>query len=101
MIIYNVTIKVDWSIHDEWLNWMKENHIPDMISIGLFVESLMVRLLMVDESDGPTYAVQYYANSLDDYNQFIEEWAPFQSDKEFSKWGSHFVNFTTIMEVVQ
>ena len=28
MIIYNVTIKIDLDVHDEWLAWMKLEHIP-------------------------------------------------------------------------
>ncbi|MEI2737728.1 MAG: DUF4286 family protein [Chitinophagaceae bacterium] len=27
MIIYNVTIKVEHSIADQWLTWLKEEHI--------------------------------------------------------------------------
>ncbi|MEO8448027.1 MAG: DUF4286 family protein, partial [bacterium] len=28
MILYNVTVNVDDSVHDEWLEWMKTIHIP-------------------------------------------------------------------------
>ncbi|MBT6440423.1 MAG: DUF4286 family protein, partial [Flavobacteriales bacterium] len=26
MIIYNVTVKINNEVHDEWLQWMKETH---------------------------------------------------------------------------
>ncbi|MGQ3086877.1 DUF4286 family protein, partial [Flavobacterium sp.] len=30
MIIYNVTINIDDSVHDKWLTWMMEKHIPEV-----------------------------------------------------------------------
>ncbi len=101
MILYNVTIKIDWPIHEEWLQWMKEVYIPGMLSTGFFIDYRTLRLLLVDDSDGPTYAIQYYASSLDDYKQFAECHSNIQSRKEFDKWGDKMVTFGTIMEVVQ
>ena len=37
MILYNVTIKVDHDIHDEWMEWMKQTHIPQVLETGLFI----------------------------------------------------------------
>ncbi|RYD88038.1 MAG: DUF4286 family protein, partial [Sphingobacteriales bacterium] len=28
MIIYNITVKVYSSIHEQWLHWFREEHIP-------------------------------------------------------------------------
>ncbi|HEY1022825.1 MAG TPA: DUF4286 family protein, partial [Flavisolibacter sp.] len=63
MIIYNVTIKVDASIADAWLAWLLEEHIPEVMQTGCFSDKKVVRLLEVDESEGPTYAIQYSAES--------------------------------------
>lgn len=35
-IIYNVTTQADHSIAGQWLQWMKEEHIPDIIATGCF-----------------------------------------------------------------
>ena len=37
-IIYNVTVNIDDSVHDEWLEWMQTQHIPDVMSTGYFLE---------------------------------------------------------------
>ena len=100
MIIFNVTIKVDWTIHDEWLDWMKAVHIPGMLATGHFYKYQMVRLLQVDEEDGPTYAVQYYCSSKDSYEQFLQTLSIHFRQKETAKWGTRFVVFDTVMEVV-
>ena len=31
MYIYNVTVNIDESIAQEWLTWMQESHIPEML----------------------------------------------------------------------
>lgn len=100
MIIYNVTIKVDWSIHEDWLQWMKQEHIPDMLSSKHFHTYQMVRLLQVDETDGPTYAVQYYAHSLQDYNRYLADLSKAQRQKGLDQWENKFVAYPTIMQVV-
>ncbi|MCC7378160.1 MAG: DUF4286 family protein, partial [Chitinophagaceae bacterium] len=48
MIIYNVTIKVHDSIKTEWLQWLKEEHIPDVINTGCFTHAVIMRLMEVD-----------------------------------------------------
>lgn len=100
MYIYNVTIKLDWSIHNEWLTWMKEEQLPAMLLTKYFYKHQMVRLLEVDEDEGPTYAIQYYANTMEDYQQFLHYAAPAFSEQAINKWGDRFILFGTLMEVV-
>ena len=38
MVLYNVTINIDYAVHDEWLDWMKNVHIPDVMNTGLFID---------------------------------------------------------------
>ncbi|MFT3682553.1 MAG: DUF4286 family protein [Ferruginibacter sp.] len=100
MFIYNVTIKVDESIHAAWLEWMKGEHIDEMIGTGCFIEAKVCRLLEVDDSDGPTYAVQFVAESKGSYNRYIEHFAPAMRQKSFDKWGNQFIAFRSVMQVV-
>jgi hypothetical protein len=101
MIIYNVTIKVELQIADAWLKWLLDEHIPDIIQTDCFVDYKVVRLLEVDDSDGPTYAIQYYAQSKADYNRYIEIHASKMRKRSFEKWGEQFIAFRSVMEVVK
>jgi len=101
MLIYNVTIKVEESIADAWLQWLLNEHIPDVMSTGCFSSYKVVRLLEVDDSEGPTYAIQYYADSKADYNRYIELHAPLLRQKSIDKWGNRFIAFRSLMQVVQ
>jgi len=100
MIIYNMTIKVDPSIHQGWLTWLKEEHIPAILNTGCFTNAKVLRLLETDDSDGPTYAVQYYAESKAEYNRYMETFAGKMRQRSFEKWSDQFIAFSSVMQVV-
>lgn len=101
MIIYNVTVKVEESIADAWLKWMFDEHLPEIMKTSCFSSYKVVRLLEVDDSEGPTYAIQYNADSKADYNRYISLYAPQMRQKSFDKWGNGFIAFGSIMQVVE
>jgi hypothetical protein len=100
MIIYNVTIKVEAGIAGEWLQWMQQIHIPEVIATGCFTHAVTVRLLDIDDTEGPTYAVQYHAESKANYNRYIDKFAEELRQKGFNKWGNKFIAFRSLMQVV-
>ena len=95
MIIYNVTVKVESTIADAWLQWLLNEHIPDIMRTNCFTDYKIVRLLEVDESEGPTYA-----DSKADYNRYLELHAPSMRQRSYEKWGERFIAFRSLMEVV-
>ena len=99
MIIYNVTIQVEESIAVEWLSWLQQEHIPDVMASGCFIKYQLVKILS-DESGCATYAVQYYTESQQQLDQYLNEHANGLRKKSFDKWGDRFIAFRTIMEVV-
>lgn len=100
MIIYNVTIKLHHSIHEDWIRWLKEEHIPEVIATGCFKEAVVLRLLEVDEEEGPTYAIQYHTENRELYDQYIAQYAGLMRQKSFDKWGDRFIAFRSVMQVV-
>ena len=46
MYIYNVTINIDETVHEPWLRWMRDEHIPDMLATGKFLGALMTRVMV-------------------------------------------------------
>ncbi len=101
MIVYNITIKVDWSIAEEWLTWMKAVHMPEIMTTECFESNKLFKLLEVDETEGPTYAAQYFAASMAHYEQYLEAFAPAMRQKTMDKWGAKFIAFRSLMEVVE
>lgn len=100
MIIYNVTIKVADSIAKAWLEWMQQEHIPEVIATNCFTHATVLRLLDVDDAEGPTYAIQYFAESRALYNLYIEKHAAAMREKGYAKWADQFIAFRSVMQVV-
>ena len=100
MILYNVTVKVDTSIADDWLAWIREEHIPEVINTGCFTKASVLRLLEVDDTEGPTFSIQYLCESKALYNRYIESFAGTMRDKSFQKWGAKFIAFRSVMQFV-
>ncbi len=100
MIVYNITTKVHQSIQTEWLKWLQEIHHPEILNTGCFTSIIILRLLEVDDEEGPTYAVQYYAESKALYNRYIEQFAAAMRQQAFDKWGNQFISFRSLMQVV-
>jgi hypothetical protein len=100
MLIYNVTTKVDPSIHEIWVDWMKTTHIPEIMHTGCFTEFQFVRLLELDDSEGPTYATQFRAASKADYNRYLAIYANKLRNDVLSTWGNKVIGFRSLMQVV-
>ena len=100
MIVYNVTCTLaDESIHEEWLHWMKEEHIPEVMSTGLFADYRMLRLLH-EENNGITYAIQYRSTTMAEYQLYQKEYAPPLQQKTREKYGDKVLAFRTLLEEV-
>jgi pyrroloquinoline quinone (PQQ) biosynthesis protein C len=97
MIIYNVTVNVDNSVHDEWLNWMKSKHIPDVVATGCFTEGKIFRIL-VNEESGISYSIQYSAPTMDDVNRYLKNHAEALRNDALRLYRDKFVAFRTLLE---
>jgi len=100
MILYNVTVNIDDSVHDEWLEWMRSKHIPDLLSTGLFTESKLYKIRTENEEEGNTYSIQYLLRSIDEYEKYQKEYAGKLQSEHTEKFKDKFVAFRTIMELV-
>lgn len=99
MIIYNVTVNIDHDAHDAWVAWMQEEHIPEVMATGLFVESRMYKVLAEDVG-GITYAIQYTAPDMAHYERYRDEHAPRLQAETQKHFGGKFAAFRTLLERV-
>lgn len=101
MVIYNVTTNVSWDVHDSWLRWLKEEQAVAILSTGCFYEYRLLRLLGIDDTEGPTYAIQYHAARESDYQNFLANHSSFITQQASAKWGDKILTFGSLMEVLQ
>ncbi len=99
MIIYNVTVSIDADAHDTWLAWMKQEHIPRVMATQRFLSSRMHKVLAQDDG-GVTYAIQYTAADMGQYERYRDEEAPRLQAEANARFGGRFHAFRTLLEVV-
>lgn len=100
MYIYNVTTNIEDSVHDQWLNWMKEVHIPDVLATGKFLSAKMCKVLVEEEMGGSTYSVQFSTASKDMLKRYYEEDAARLREAVNLLFAGKFVSFRTELEIV-
>jgi hypothetical protein len=99
MYIYNVTINIENSIHDTWLEWMKAEHIPAMLDTRKFTKALMTKVQIEEEMGGTTYSVQYHTDSKATLEKYYKE----DADKlraQGKAFEGKFVAFRTELEII-
>lgn len=101
MIIYNVTINIDESVHDKWITWMKNKHINDVLATGLFTKARLVKVLVEEEMGGETYAVQYFAETKANLEEYYKKHAPKLRQEGMQLFGDKMLAFRTELEVIQ
>jgi hypothetical protein len=100
MFICNFTIKVDNEIVEQWLQWQKEEQIPEVMATKLFIDNKIFKLLGHDEPDSSTYVLQFFTESEENFGRYLDEYAPALNDKASKKWGDRFIAFGTVMQTV-
>ncbi len=100
MIIYNVTINIENAVHDEWLQWMKESHIPDMLATQKFTEAKMCKVLVEEEMGGTTYSVQYRVKDRATLEAYYKENAENMRMQGTRLFPNKFVAFRTELEII-
>lgn len=100
MIIYNVTTNIDDSVHDQWLQWMQEKHIPEILATGKFSSARLAKVLIVEEMGGTTYSVQYTTDSKATLEKYYEEDAPKLRQEALQLFGDKMIAFRTELELV-
>ncbi|MEY4111054.1 MAG: hypothetical protein RLZZ46_1409 [Bacteroidota bacterium] len=97
MIVYNVTCTVEPDIAAEWINWMKECHIPEVMASGMFISWELMRVVSENVSEH-TYAIQYRCSSFEKLADYRKTFAPQLMKKTLDKYGQKVLAFRTVLE---
>ena len=97
MIIYNVTVKIEKGIQEDWENWMTTVHIPDVLATECFRDA-QLRKLLIEESDGITYSIQYRCGDMGDLERYQANYAKQLQSEHTQRYEGKYVAFRTLME---
>lgn len=100
MIIYNVTINIHESVHDQWMDWMQNKHIADVLATGKFTSARMVKVLVEEEMGGVTYSIQYTTDCKETLQRYYDEDADRLREEGLRLFGDKMLAFRTELELV-
>jgi Domain of unknown function (DUF4286) len=99
-MVYNVTIKISPETRDEWVAWMKDIHIPEVMSTACFKSFRFLHLEGFDDEEGFTYAIQYTSPSTELFEIYQRDHAPGLQKKHKELFEGKFVAFRTVLQII-
>jgi predicted DNA-binding protein (UPF0278 family) len=101
MLLYNVTVGVDKSVEEEWLLWMKTEHMLDVLNTKMFVQAKIYKVLHnTDDENTVSYSVQYIAETLTHVERYLEEFAPTLREEANKRYAGKHMAFRTLLQEV-
>lgn len=101
MYTYNVTIKIEKEIRQAWLDWMQNTHLAEVLASGMFTSSSLHELLEPEDEEGFTFVAQYQCESLENYTNYCNNFAPTLRQKGFNLFGNKFIAFRSLLQTIQ
>lgn len=99
-IVYNVTTLVSHEVAGKWLQWLKNIHNPAIIETGCFSKVIIHKVLGVDETEGLTYAVQYFSENYELFKKYRSLFEKQYQQTHQAQWGEKALSFSSILEIV-
>ena len=99
MTIYSVTIAIQAPIEREWIQWMNEVHVPDVLRTGCFSECHCHKVIG-SEGDEVTYVLQYSCRSLADYHRYRDNFAAALQKQHTDRFAGKFRGSRQVLEEV-
>ena len=85
-VLYNVTIGINPTKIEEWMGFMREEHLPKIFASNCFESYRMCRIID-EQADSTTLAVQYVAHSLEHLKKYNTIYAPQLQTEHMDKFG--------------
>lgn len=99
MIIYSVTVSLAAELAEEWLLWMIERHIPDVMKTGLFLNHHIHRILLPEPEEGTvTFNIQYECQNMHHLKLYNDEYAVGLQAAHAERYAGKFVAFRTVLD---
>lgn len=99
-ILYNVTVSVDAAVFQEWLGFMRTDHIPKIFSTGCF-SGYKVCKMLDESSDNYTVAMQYFADTVEQFEQYQKQFAAPLQKEYIQKFGQSAPAFRTVLHALE
>ena len=101
MLIYNVTSHLEPKIEKEWLLWMKQKHLSEMLDTQKFSMAKIFKVISDQDHVGVSYAVQYHCKNKNTLDEYLKNDAKGLQKKENEKFGKSILFFRTELQLIE
>ena len=101
MILYNVTVAIDKKVEAEWIVWMKNVHIPEVMETNQFEEYKFFKVLNTEDPETSSYSIQYFAKEMKNIQMYMAMFAPELQQKALVKFPNQMAAFRTLLQSVE
>ncbi|PXV62662.1 uncharacterized protein DUF4286 [Dysgonomonas alginatilytica] len=100
MLIFNTTLHIEDTVHDECLIFLKTFYIPKALESGLLSQPSLAKIERQHEESGVSYAMQFKTEDIDILNKWAGETGEGLSAELNKRFGTTVGGFVTLLEEV-
>lgn len=100
MIIFNTTYLVSESSCEAWLEWVRNQHIPFMMSTDCFTLPQLSKVITEDPQDGISFALQFTTANLDTLTDWSRRYENSFREELSRLFGTDVLCFSTFLEIM-
>lgn len=101
-ILYNVTVKIIKEKSEDWIQWMLDTHIPDVMQTGKFLSYRMTEIFDdQSEDDGRSFAIQYVSQNMETFQDYQANFAKPLQEEHATRYANQYVAFRTLMQILK
>lgn len=100
MLIYNVTIHIAPSAEADFVAWMQNEHIQEVLATQCFHKAIFLKNQTENTEKYRAYTCQYFCATATDLDHYYQEFAPALRQKGQQKFGKAMVGTRTEFQVL-
>jgi hypothetical protein len=90
MITYIVRLTIDSLFHEDYLHWLKAEHVPEVLREPGFTEAELLLEKREPEAEKTHISVLYRLKTRAHLDEYLTKRAPLLRQKGIDRWGNHF-----------
>ena len=101
MLIYSVYLTLQQEIESEWLEFMQNKHIKDVMTTGCFTDYELIRELNSSEPGKVSFRVDYHVLDIEKMDEYLNDFSAELRNDVVSRFEGKFSAERKIYEVIE
>lgn len=100
-VVYCVTVSINRELVEDWLNWMRQVHIRDVLKTGCFTSHRLLELQTEDTQPQVQFLIQYDCESKEVLTEYWREHASAIQAEHTRRYGGQFHARRDVFRVIE